>query len=146
MTTSEPYTLNNFNCRVSSTLNKDPEYKGSNMFDGDEETCWNSHQGKPQFINLIFDEPVHISQLQFMFQGGFVGQDGQLWIQRPGEEKLSKLKEFFPKDENKEQIFDVNANNILRLRIVFPESTDFFGRITIYNLEVYGWELKGKQE
>lgn len=114
------------------------------MFDGDEETCWNSHQGKPQFILLSFETPVHIADLKFMFQGGFVGQNGQIWIQKPNCSEFEQLKEFFPKDENTEQVFNVDTGSISRLRIVFPESTDFFGRVTIYSMEVTGWEIDGE--
>jgi hypothetical protein len=45
------------------------------MFDGNEDTCWNSHQGSPQFILLEFKDPVVPVEITAVFQGGFVGQD-----------------------------------------------------------------------
>lgn len=41
------------------------------------------------------------------------------------------------------QIFQVLDDHIITaLRIVFTSSTDFFGRITIYNLDILGHEVK----
>ena len=44
------------------------------MFDGSDETCWNSHQGTPQSILLEFDKKVIVEKVTIMFQGGFVGK------------------------------------------------------------------------
>jgi hypothetical protein len=46
-------------------------------------------------------------------------------------------------DNNDKQTFSVNneANRVSRyLKIIFPSSTDFYGRVTIYSLQVYGFE------
>lgn len=47
-------------------------------------------------------------------------------------------KPFFPKDENLLQTFEVDVKGVLSLQLVFQSSTDFFGRITIYKLEIIG--------
>jgi len=61
--------------RVSSTLNRLAEYASKHMFDGRDDTCWNSDQGSPQYILFEFASRVVVSRVRVMFQGGFVGQD-----------------------------------------------------------------------
>nr|XP_006640085.1 PREDICTED: nuclear receptor 2C2-associated protein [Lepisosteus oculatus] len=61
--------------RVSSVLNRDVKQFGKKyMFDSDEETCWNSDQGSPQWVLLDFPQAVRVSELQVQFQGGFAGK------------------------------------------------------------------------
>lgn len=45
-------------------------------------------------------------------------------------------------DTNCLQKFQINKENIKCqiLKIIFPASTDFYGRVTIYRLEVFGHE------
>ncbi|KAJ7308250.1 hypothetical protein JRQ81_008775 [Phrynocephalus forsythii] len=58
--------------RVSSVLNREAKQFGKqNMFDGNEETCWNSDQGPVQWLTLEFPQPVRVSRIQIQFQGGF---------------------------------------------------------------------------
>lgn len=47
-----------------------------NMFKDDDVSCWNSEGSSPQYIFFDFLRPVKLSSVSFMFQGGFVGQDG----------------------------------------------------------------------
>ena len=44
------------------------------MFDGNDESCWNSHQGSPQWIILEFKKKMKIYAVNIMFQGGFAGK------------------------------------------------------------------------
>ncbi|KAG8718443.1 hypothetical protein FRC08_005249 [Ceratobasidium sp. 394] len=51
----------------------------------------------------------------------------------------------FPEDINRRQLFALKSSaeaasttqQLVRLKIVFEESSDFFGRITLYNLELF---------
>ena len=53
----------------------------------------------------------------------------------------SKLTAIYPEDVNKKQVFDVpSLEPIQALKLTFEESSDFFGRITIYDLDVQGEE------
>jgi len=46
-------------------LNKNSKEFGKQyMFDGSEETCWNSHQGSPQFVIFDFNSTVEIRQIK----------------------------------------------------------------------------------
>ncbi|KYQ93149.1 galactose-binding domain-containing protein [Tieghemostelium lacteum] len=132
-----------FKCRVSSVLNKNTkEYGKDNMFDKTEDTCWNSHQGTPQFVVIQFPQGdgVKVTELQIMFQGGFVGKDCEILFNTAEQKEFQHLQYFYPKDINTLQSFPNNENpqqtGIKELKIIFPTSTDFFGRITIYKLDV----------
>lgn len=45
-------------------LNKDTRTYGKQfLFDGTEETCWNSDEGESQFVIIKFEEVVNISEV-----------------------------------------------------------------------------------
>ncbi|XP_070541754.1 nuclear receptor 2C2-associated protein-like [Ptychodera flava] len=129
------------NKRVSSVLNRDVKQFGKKyMFDGNEETCWNSDQGSPQWVVLEFPYKVRIQELQIQFQGGFVGKE--CWIEGCCDsEDFTKIADFYPEDENSLQSFPVTADGITKMKIIFNNSTDFYGRITIYKLDVIGLQV-----
>ncbi|KAI8480278.1 Nuclear receptor 2C2-associated protein [Branchiostoma belcheri] len=84
--------------KVSSVLNRDVKQFGKKfMFDGDEETCWNSDQGSPQWILVEFSEEVCPQEIQLQFQGGFVGKDCRLEVSSGGGE-LARFMDFYPED------------------------------------------------
>lgn len=123
----------NFQAKVSSVLNRNVKEFGKKfLFDGRDDTCWNSEQGSPQWIGIELVEDCTISELQIMFQGGFVGKNCYV------ESKDANLKvPFYPEDTNKLQKFPINCNiPVKSLKIVFEESTDFFGRVTIYQVNL----------
>ena len=88
-------------------------------------------------------------RLVFTFQGGFVGTNCALEVARSVEEgkRLTwrQWTKVFPEDVNRKQSFDLPAEEVQDgvegLRMVFEESSDFFGRITIYDLQVLGNKL-----
>lgn len=95
-------------------------------------------------IQLVFPRPVIPRQVSITFQGGFVGT--RCSIQTPslttGEwEVVAKI---FPEDTNRPQNFTLASDTsnldggIEKLKLVFEESSDFFGRITIYDLRLEG--------
>ncbi|KAH9082279.1 hypothetical protein EDB83DRAFT_2503366 [Lactarius deliciosus] len=110
--------------KVSSTLDK--SLGKSCLVDGSPETCWTSQQGLPQFIQLTFPSPVVPKRLSLTFQGGFVGTS--CLISRAG----SKLRTVYPEDANRAQTFDLSITEPV------GESSDFFGRVTVYDLMVEG--------
>ncbi|KAL0488480.1 nuclear receptor 2C2-associated protein [Acrasis kona] len=124
--------------RVSSVLNKNTkDFGGKFMLDGSGETCWNSDQGSPQDITITFKEAFMMSKIRIMFQGGFVGVNCEIWIQKQDEDCLLIHRPFYPLDNNHMQTFDLlEQSSITKLKIVFKDSTDFYGRITIYKLEI----------
>ncbi|XP_014483300.1 PREDICTED: nuclear receptor 2C2-associated protein [Dinoponera quadriceps] len=129
---------NKFECRVSSVLNKNVRsYGKKHMFDDSNETCWNSDAGTPQWVIINFEEECSLSSFEIEFQGGFAGKE--CYLEAGCNEKNTVVVEaFYPEDVNNLQRFNL-ANKIKArtLKFVFNQSTDFFGRIIIYNLSLY---------
>ncbi|XP_037673984.1 nuclear receptor 2C2-associated protein [Choloepus didactylus] len=124
--------------RVSSVLNRNTRQFGKkHLFDQDEETCWNSDQGPSQWVMLEFPQRVRISQLQIQYQGGFSSRRGRLEVSQ-GTEALRKIADFYPEDNNSLQTFPVPATEVDQLKVTFEDTTDFFGRVVIYHLQVLG--------
>ncbi|KAI0243235.1 Nuclear receptor 2C2-associated protein [Lamellibrachia satsuma] len=128
------------NIRVSSVLNRDVKQFGKkHMFDNDDETCWNSDQGSPQWVYLDFKDLVQLDSIQMRFQGGFAGKHCQVEHTTDDCDKWTRIMDFYPEDVNSLQIFKLpTSTNVKRLRVVFLDSTDFYGRITIYELCLLG--------
>jgi hypothetical protein len=64
--------IKNTQTRVSSTQdNNSSQYGKQLMFDGNEDTCWNSAEGQSQFIFFVFEKVVNIKRIEVVFQGGF---------------------------------------------------------------------------
>ncbi|XP_033108788.1 nuclear receptor 2C2-associated protein-like [Anneissia japonica] len=127
--------------RVSSVLNRDTKQFGRKfLFDGNDETCWNSDEGSPQWVKVEFPETVFLTSIHMQFQGGFVGKTCTLEGQSSDEEEFDLITECYPDDSNALQIFPVkDCEAIKRLKITFKESTDFFGRVTVYKLDILGY-------
>ncbi len=75
-----------------------------------------------------------MNELQLMFQGGFAGKN--CWIEITQETGFEKHQDFYPEDSNKLQVFPLNPVTCKGIKIVFGESTDFYGRITVYQLKL----------
>lgn len=94
-------------------------------------------QGSPQWIIINFEEECNLSSFEIEFQGGFAGKDCHLEA-GSNERDTAVVEAFYPEDTNSLQRFNL-INNITAktLKFVFNQSTDFFGRIIIYNLSLY---------
>ncbi|XP_065604923.1 nuclear receptor 2C2-associated protein [Cyrtonyx montezumae] len=138
---AEPLVCADTAARVSSVLNRDVKQFGKkHMFDANEETCWNSDQGGHQWVTLDFPSTVRVSQLHIQFQGGFSSRRCTLEGCRTGED-LVKISDLYPEDINAMQISFVEETTLDQLKITFENSTDFFGRIVVYHLQVLGERL-----
>ncbi|CAD7076663.1 unnamed protein product [Hermetia illucens] len=127
-----------YKCSVSSVLNKDVKQFGKSfMFDGEEDTSWSSDQGQPQWITIQFEEPQTIERFRFQFQGGFAGNEGGVTIHGADGACLYD-KAFYPEDINAVQMFplDGRVEGATKVKFTFKSSTDFFGRIIVYKLEL----------
>ncbi|KAH9837389.1 galactose-binding like protein [Rhodofomes roseus] len=130
--------------KVSTTLDKSVGKK--HLTDGDPGTCWTSQQGIPQYIQLQFPAPVVPSHLSMTFQGGFVGTKCRLEVltqRAPHKGEWQLFAHVFPEDVNRKQTFgldssEVESTGLVGLKLVFEESSDFFGRITVYDLQLSG--------
>ncbi|KAF9098006.1 Nuclear receptor 2C2-associated protein [Mortierella sp. GBA35] len=133
-------TLLNADCRikVSSVLNRETTLYGKQFLtDDSEETCWNSEAGTPQFIVIDFGRKVNIESFQLMFQGGFVGKTCQVLAWTDQGEFVDMMR-FYPEDINPFPVAESDRQTTSRVKIIFESSTDFFGRITVYKLDILG--------
>ncbi|GLB43606.1 hypothetical protein LshimejAT787_1401180 [Lyophyllum shimeji] len=128
--------------KVSSTLDKSVGKKY--LVDGNPETCWTSQQGLPQHIQLNFTRRVIPQRILLTFQGGFVGTQCSLYLEFEGGGKKDwrLWTSIYPEDVNRRQIFDLPPFDLdvglSSLKLVFEQSSDFFGRITVYDLKLEG--------
>ncbi len=56
-------------------------------------------------------------------------------------DSLQVVETIYPEDRNDRQEFVVPETTTQFLSIIFPSSTDFYGRVTVYSLEVFGEEF-----
>ncbi|KAJ7269372.1 hypothetical protein B0H12DRAFT_1095469 [Mycena haematopus] len=141
--------LNPDTIKVSSTLDKSVGKK--HLVDNNPETCWTSQPGLPQYVQLGFPELIVPETIHLTFQGGFVGT--RCAVKVPASTESSEtvndwqtLIYIFPGDINGRQEFPLKTElsaaaiegGVKRLRLEFEESSDFFGRITLYDLQLYG--------
>jgi len=113
-------------------LNGDKEMYGKKyLFDGSDETCWNSDKGAPQKIEFSFSEPKTIRKLNIQFQGGFSAK--QIQLENADAEKC----EFVPLDTNQLQEFCLDKPITAQdFKLILNSSYDFYGRIIIYHLDI----------
>ena len=68
---------------VSSVLNKNQkEYGKKHLYDGKDETCWNSDQGSSQHITVNFEDSQMktLSKIALTSQGGFCPKEMVLFM------------------------------------------------------------------
>jgi hypothetical protein len=103
-------------------------------------------QGLPQFIQLDFPNRVIPKRLSIVFQGGFVGRRCAVRISGTDSNTAwQTLSHIYPEDVNRRQSFDLVPTHpelleggVSSVKLVFEESSDFFGRITVYDLKLEG--------
>lgn len=114
-----------------------------NIHDGS--TCWNSDacsDNEQQYLLLDFRRPVHVESLKIEFQAGFIAEECTVMLQTSSDEWIV-LKDLEPKDNHDFQTFSLEKGRETKgtaLKLVFDEFTDFYGRVTIYRIEVWGKE------
>lgn len=103
-------------------------------------------KGLPQFIQLGFKNPVVPKRLSITFQGGFVGtRCGLLVATEEDKKEWQVLSTIYPEDVNRRQTFDIMSaqpellgKGVSGLKLIFEDSSDFFGRITVYDISLEG--------
>uniref|UniRef100_A0A0P4W3H7 F5/8 type C domain-containing protein n=2 Tax=Scylla olivacea TaxID=85551 RepID=A0A0P4W3H7_SCYOL len=132
-------------CRVSSVLGRNTRELGKqHLFDGSAETCWNSDQGVPQWVALRWSSPVQVTTIIAQFQGGFCGAANTV-VEVPqgeGSNEWHTAHSWPLEDVGTPQTLHLpEPLTTTSLRLTFPSSTDFFGRIIMYKLDVLGKKL-----
>mmetsp|Transcript_115 Transcript_115/g.301 ORF Transcript_115/g.301 Transcript_115/m.301 type:complete len:160 (+) Transcript_115:199-678(+) len=142
--------------RASSVLKRNTKLYGPmNALDTtDEVSCWNSDavpsgtsssDAGPITFTIHFgpNRTVEIDEIRIQFQGGFVAEECTACLSRGGGEDWVEMEEpIEPEDVNDMQAFAIaDADRTCNmLRLSFEGSSDFYGRVTIYKLEVWGSE------
>jgi len=141
--------------RASSTLNRDTSQYGPQHMLEDGDNAWNSaaltslsssRSSKRHTLLLSFGRCVEMKSLGLMFQGGFVGTECEVTAAIDGvQHEIAVEPEF--EDNNEMQVVDLfdddgKTLSAESLKITFKGSTDFYGRVTIYRLEVHGIDFE----
>ena len=144
--------VDSFKVRASSVLNKSSDFQARNMF-VDDDSCWNSDGGSGENRGqwLFFDflgKVVQLHSVSIMFQGGFVGQEGTINFldNKVGEPRRTVVMDEIKRieDSNDLQTWEIppgpeaGASEAKFIKINFPTSTDFYGRVTIYKMCLIG--------
>ena len=105
-------------------------------------------QGLPQYVQISFaEQAVRPKRISLTFQGGFVGTRCRIEALAPtsaDSRKWTPFAEVYPEDVNRQQDFDLAVEEdtwqqgVTAIKLTFEESSDFFGRITIYDLKLEG--------
>ncbi len=110
-------------------------------------TCWNSDacdKEQAQFFVLEFQRPVQLHSLAIEFQAGFIGETCKVQL-LTSKGDWKDLVEVEPEDNHDLQTFSLLVNNEAwtgtALKLVFDDFTDFYGRVTIYRIQVWGKEV-----
>jgi len=87
---------------------------------------------------MLFPTPVNPTKLSLTFQGGFVGTTCVVECLSP-EGAWRQMTVVYPEDVNRTQMFDLpeQPEASSSLKLVFEESSDFFGRITLYGVDLF---------
>ncbi len=157
--------------RASSIWQHDTRKFGpQHALDSQSMNAWNSapsNESNPlAYYEIHFQRPVSVREVRVQFQGGFVGMDCTAYTKKlrdnlednrnsnNDDDQWEESEELFldTKESNDVQIFHADVDVISHgeidpctaLRIEFGKSTDFYGRIVIYSLEIWGLELSNK--
>lgn len=90
---------------------------------------------------MKFKDSVTITQVSLMFQGGFSSRIARL-VFMDHEEKELMVHEINPEDHNSSQSFPIEPVTCNCFKVVFQDFCDFYARIILYNLQVYGHIMK----
>jgi phosphotransferase system HPr-like phosphotransfer protein len=116
-------------------------------------SCWNSEGKKDDgpnqscWIQLDFGRPVRPSQLSVQFQAGFSAET--CTVQAKSDTTSTDCSSWLSiqnlelEDDHEVQIRPLQPLSdapLTSLRLIFEDFTDFYGRVTIYRLEVWGVE------
>ncbi|XP_054090412.1 nuclear receptor 2C2-associated protein isoform X2 [Zeugodacus cucurbitae] len=97
-------------------------------------------QGTPQWIIIRFEEPQTVSKFSFQFQGGFVANPISIHVETEDSKQILE-ETFYPEDINSSQSFilhqPIKSKEAAKIKFLFPSSTDFFGRIILYEIEIF---------
>ena len=143
--------------RASSILQRNAKMYGpSHALDSRSSACWNSEgltsssaTTPHHWFRLDFGRVVHLHAVAVQFQAGFVAQTGRIEaLMKDGSEESSPWEILEDaaewKDVHELQRLDLPATavdlGVVALRLVLEDCTDFYGRVILYQVQVWGQE------
>lgn len=99
--------------------------------------CFYFHfQGDEQWVLISFQDNVELSEVEIQFQGGFCAQ--KFHIEAGCDPKnLKNYDVFYPEIAHSKQTFKLHSKIKEKVyKIVFDGSSDLFGRIIVYSLDL----------
>mmetsp|Transcript_27130 Transcript_27130/g.38160 ORF Transcript_27130/g.38160 Transcript_27130/m.38160 type:complete len:170 (-) Transcript_27130:405-914(-) len=142
--------------RASSVLQRNSKLYGPmNALKDDEQTCWNSDGMKSEqvgeikvFYKLDFGRTVQVKRIELQYQAGFVGEMVDVSIitnnhgQEDGGDEEVVLEEEELEDSHDIQTLEMDSLQTCNgIKLTFDEFSDFYGRVTIYRIRVWGKEV-----
>lgn len=83
---------------------------------------------------------LELESIQLMFQGGFVGIECDVILIEEQDSKI--IQTIFPEDINDLQSFKLNSGvkvlTTSKIELKFKNSSDFYGRVTVYMINLEG--------
>lgn len=149
--------------KASSVLNNNAKLYGANnaLDHQNESSCWNSEgraDGNTEHSFVVyFNRHVQISCIGLQFQGGFVAEECTLYTTKSiGSAATDSLVDWVeiqdayiePENVNHLQMFHLkecrNQEDLscVAIKLIFKSSTDFYGRVILYKIEVHGKEMR----
>lgn len=135
-----------FSCRASSVLQRNTKVYGpmNALNTSDDSSCWNSDScvaNKQHQLLIDFKRSVLVQELRLQFQAGFVAKTIHVKLQKQPNQEWVDLLELEVDDTLEMQPFLLENTKTSALKLLFDEFTDFYGRITIYQVQVWGKEV-----
>jgi hypothetical protein len=129
--------------RASSTLQKNSKLYGpSNALDiANESSCWNSEgiEGATHHFELDFRRFVRPQEIRIQFQAGFIAETCSVQLFVDSSFQAVANLEFEDVHAIQTEALPPDAIcETTKLRLAFDNFTDFYGRIIIYRVEVWG--------
>eukprot|EP00980_Cylindrotheca_fusiformis_P008272 scaffold1736_cov127-Cylindrotheca_fusiformis.AAC.86 len=130
-------------------------YGPKNVFDYvNATTCWNSEgssSGKKEcYFTVDFGRMVIPTELRIQFQAGFSAEQIVVFKSSTDGQGYEQIEELETEDEHGIQAFPLpcgtdEESSTSSIKLVFDEFTDFYGRITIYQLQIWGKEVPAEK-
>lgn len=131
------------------------QYGPLNALDtGNSSSCWNSEgtaEGRNDGCWFIVDfgRAVQPEELRIQFQAGFCAETCSVYFKNNNEEWVlaDNSLEFDDIHDLQTHSLQVKGSSTITTKAIkldFDDATDFYGRVTIYRLEVWGSERDGK--
>jgi hypothetical protein len=104
----------------------------------DHDSFWSCEKKLPQSITIDFERDCFLDSFSIQFSGGFVANSIQVGTSQTLNEFVAIGDILKVENSNDVQLFRLPECSGQYFRLTFLESTDFYERIIIYKLSVFG--------